>query len=535
MGKDIGSLGNQTLDAYLNSHLCICDVEIPHVETRWLFARLQRRVEDLCISWDLPSFHRQMMYRGNLDFTPVVYMGQVFYKCVKADYSIPFTRGTFKTLCLLEFTSMVKNNVRVPLVLPANLRSIIEAPLGGPNPSTTYFNVLVRTGSTQMPASAFYNAYADQVSVYAALLIGDLLTFKVKDLVIRRGRSTLFEDNLRWSAFFRQFCRDVYGPLDIKRVVAWQFANYNFACDCYHLVDWLEAPCTIRAYPHAVAGTAIRHTVMKPDQYDWPNDCVLVNPELGDLMLYVQAKNRPPAAMVLHYRRIYQLSEYLTHIALYCSSVRIFILLAAEPHIAVLPFGNMSIVLLKRSIVHIERGLIEAILLYARNCLIEGKPGSVSWQFDIFNDCHQVTPLIGGYNLPFVNQRKSNNSSEMFDAPVRTNFADYFSLYKVGLYYSLTVSTVESVNLPQYMLDQLQNPSRVDTVVFNDICTHGVRMHKECVNCSRINGRTNLTFWQTGLRPLTNAEQEELVSDNISAWYASCRYSARNNCMLTAL
>jgi len=298
----------------------------------------------------------------------------------------------------------------------------------------------------------------------------------------------------------------------------------------------LTTPVTIRAHIHDVAGSAVPHRIMSKVGDSWPYDCVMIQPEVGEVMFYVQNKYTVPAAVVITYDTLDMLSQYLNHLKVWTDSVQIIILLAAIPHVAIIPFnGDMSIREAKSARLSIERGIIQATLAYARHCLVANQPGSVVWKLNVVAGATIVEPLIGGTNLIFANQKLPDLRIGSLSRVVRPCFANYNSLYHVGAYYQvLPCGTVvpAALNLSEKRGDIPRGFSHVslDTIEHRTsklpLCEHGLNPRK-CGACNAAGTRP--TKYQAGLLLEGDKNYPKILKDHIASWYAVCRFAAINN------
>jgi len=425
---------------------------------------------------------------------------------------------------------MLRGNRRVPLALPHNLLSLMPVSRGA-GYATHHYNQFVRSGSTLMPASVFYNDYADMCTVYSATLAGDMNPDLASSLVIKRGKDTIFNDYTRWRNVFTQYCRDLYGPIHHKRVIASHFVGFNFAGDCVQLTQWLPTPVTLRAHTHITAGSVVLHRNLAPQFGNWPRNCVMIDPDLGDVMLYCQTMFCPPSAIVFSYLKLYMLPDFLTHLGKFSDNVSITIMLAEEPHFVVSPFGDLPIPNLMGARLHLERADLQALLMYARHCLVFGEVGGVVWDFHLVDNCTIVEPLVGGFNLLFVNQKLITVNGDKSDKVLLPCFAQYATPFVPDCLYQLgpddKLCLIEVPHYPRIAPNPFGRSIPI-SFSFVDICVHAKYINEDCQLC-KITGKRKVTYWQASCSPIDKSKLVKVLNKHIAAWYALCVDKAINN------
>jgi len=355
---------------------------------------------------DVIELNQYMLHIGLLDFIPIAHAGSIFYRCIKADYkSLKIARGDPAVLYLYEFVSSFKNGRRSPLLLPVNLLAIMAHKDGRSWGNAFFFSEMARCRSTQLPAAAFLDSFADKTKVYSSILASSMVPSNCAKLAPIKNSDTVFDGATgRWSEVFRSYCRDIYGPVEIARVLATHFGPcYNYFNPTVGLCRWLSAPVVLKVPYHQ--GTAVQHQYLPfADTTSWPANCVMVNPSLGDIMLYMQVTLSPPAAVVLRYADLAMLEKVCIVLKRLCPTANVLYFVATVPHVAIVLGGDIHLADLAKGRLNLERGLAAAVLMYARARLRGDDNTSFVWRLVDVNKGLAVRPLFSGYRLVVADQ-----------------------------------------------------------------------------------------------------------------------------------
>jgi len=321
-----------------------------------------------CAARSIAEVNSWVVYRGEVEFVPVIQAGITVYWCNRVRYEsvpiLPLHSGSANLANSFLSTSDRGLKVRT---YPDNLVNIVKTPGGKQWRGANVFEgLLARDAATSKSPAQFASFCGPALMARVAVALCDYNPADARNIipVVKQDGSIFANAITDWNNFFAAVGCDRFGPISKARMMATLYpSGVGYFGECAGVSKWLSGPCVLKVKD--VRRTFVGHSFIDhANNHEWPYRCVMFSVTPEEIIFYQNITRTPVHSLVLSLTALLGSSKHIQALSHYVNTVKLVVAFSAKPVIILEPTleGGLNIGSVVSNLRDLEKCIVEVAL-----------------------------------------------------------------------------------------------------------------------------------------------------------------------------